>query len=110
MSETDRPLSYVGKKALRPDAVEKLTGQAIFVSDMTLPGMLHARVARSPHARARIKSIDTSRAAALAGVRAIVTGDELDYRVGLYLVDKFILAKGEVALATTNRQIMILIR
>jgi CO/xanthine dehydrogenase Mo-binding subunit len=89
-------LSYVGQKAGRPDMVEKLTGEATFVSDMVLPGMLHAQLKKSPHARARIKRIDTARAAAMPGVRAIVTGDELDYHIGLYIVDKFILAKGEV--------------
>lgn len=89
-------LSYVGKEASRPDSLEKLTGQALYVSDMSLPGMLHAAVLRSPHARARIVRIDVSRAKAMSGVRAVLTGAELDYRVGLYVVDKFILAKGEV--------------
>jgi CO/xanthine dehydrogenase Mo-binding subunit len=89
-------LSYVGRKATRPDMVEKLTGEAMYVSDMELPGMLHAQLKRSPHARARIKKIDTSKAAGMPGVRAIITGDELDYHMGLYVVDKFILAKGEV--------------
>ncbi len=89
-------LKYVGKPTERIDVKEKVTGQAVYVSDMVLPGMLYARVKQSPHARARIKSIDTSKAAALPGVRAIVTGDELDYTLGLYVVDKAILAKGEV--------------
>lgn len=89
-------LRFVGKEAGRPDMTEKLTGEAGFVSDMILPGMLHAQVKKSPHARARIKRIDTAKAAALPGVRAIVTGDELNYHIGLYIVDKYILAKGEV--------------
>lgn len=89
-------LKYVGKDHDRIEAVEKLTGQATYVSDMSLPGMLCALVLKSPHARAKIKAIDTSKAEALPGVRAVVTGDTLDYRVGLYLVDKYILAKGEV--------------
>ncbi len=89
-------LKNVGRKTDRIDSVVKLTGEATYVSDMTLPGMLYARVKASPHARARIVSIDTSRAQALSGVRAIVTGEELDYRLGLYVVDKAILAKGEV--------------
>ena len=58
--------------------------------------MLHAKVKKSPHARARILSIDTSRAEALPGVRAVLTGQELDYRLGLYVVDKDILAKDDV--------------
>lgn len=89
-------LAYVGKKAGRPDMVEKLTGEAMFVSDMELPGMLHAQLKKSPHARARIVRIDTARAAAMPGVRAVITGEELDYHIGLYIVDKYILAKGEV--------------
>ncbi len=86
----------VGADALRVDSIEKLTGQAMYVSDMALPGMLHAQVKKSPHARAKIKRIDTTKAAALPGVRAILTGEELDYRLGLYVVDKDILAKRDV--------------
>lgn len=98
MFEHSKPeaLKYVGHEATRPDMVEKLTGEATYVSDMALPGMLHAQLKRSPHARARIKRVDVSKAAGMPGVRAIVTGDELDYHMGLYVVDKFILAKGEV--------------
>ncbi|MBU0934183.1 MAG: xanthine dehydrogenase family protein molybdopterin-binding subunit [Spirochaetes bacterium] len=89
-------LSHVGKNGHREDTIEKLTGEAMYVSDMLLPGMLHAQLKKSPHARAKIVKIDYSKAAALPGVRAIVTGDELDYRLGLYVVDKRILARGEV--------------
>ncbi len=94
--ERTEDLSYVGREAGRADLVEKLTGEAMFVSDMSLPGMLHLQLKKSPHARARIKAIDAAAAAAMPGVRAIVTGDELDYHIGLYIVDKYILAKGEV--------------
>ena len=89
-------LKSVGKSEIRPDARVKLTGEATYVSDMVLPGMLYAQVKKSPHARAKILSIDTSKAEALPGVRAVLTGSELDYRLGLYIVDKYILAKGEV--------------
>jgi CO/xanthine dehydrogenase Mo-binding subunit len=89
-------LQIVGRETLRVDAVEKLTGEATYVSDLVLPGMLHAQVKQSPHARARIVSIDATKAANLPGVRAILTGDELDYRLGLYIKDKYILARGEV--------------
>ncbi|HCG64207.1 MAG: xanthine dehydrogenase [Spirochaetae bacterium HGW-Spirochaetae-4] len=91
-----RTLAYVGKSVLRKDTSEKLTGTATYVSDMVLPGMLYAQVKKSPHARARIVKVDISKAKALAGVRAVLTGDDLDYRIGLYIVDKNILAKGEV--------------
>ena len=89
-------LKYVGRKTRRIDAVEKLTGDAMYVSDMTVPGMLYARVKTSPHARARIVSIDTSAAEAIPGVRAVVIGKDLEYKLGLYVVDKDILARNEV--------------
>jgi len=98
MLETARAedLKFVGRKTDRLDSKPKLTGQATYVADMVVPGMLYARVKTSPHARARIVKIDTSRAEALTGVRAVITGEELDYRLGLYVEDKAILAKGEV--------------
>jgi CO/xanthine dehydrogenase Mo-binding subunit len=89
-------LQVVGHGVERLDTVEKLTGSALYTGDMILPGMLHCKVKRSPHARARIARIDTSKAEKLPGVHAVLTGDELSYRVGLYLVDKYILARGFV--------------
>ncbi len=89
-------LSHVGTSPEREDDSAKLTGSAMYVSDMSLPGMLYAQVKKSPHARAKIKRIDVSKAEAMEGVRAVITGEELDYRLGLYVVDKRILAKGEV--------------
>jgi len=89
-------LRHVGRDAIRVDAREKLTGEAIYASDMVLPGMLYAQVKKSPHARAKIKKVDTAKAASLPGVRAVLTGKELSYRLGLYVVDKDILAKEEV--------------
>lgn len=93
---TIKDTQLVGHKTRRVDSHEKLTGEATYVSDMVLPGMLYARVKTSPHARARISSIDTTAAAALSGVRAVLTGKDLDYKLGLYVVDKDILARGEV--------------
>jgi CO/xanthine dehydrogenase Mo-binding subunit len=89
-------LREIGKSPVRHDVADKLTGAALYVSDMTLPGMLYAQVKQSPHARARIRRIDVSRAERLPGVRAILTGHDLAYRLGLYVVDKDILAKDEV--------------
>ena len=83
----------VGRSPSRVEAVEKLTGAAVFASDLLMRGMLYAQVKKSPHARARILSIDTSKAERLPGVHAVLTGKELDYRLGLYVVDKDILAK-----------------
>src|SRR5580700_4250242 len=66
-------LRVVGTRPIRPDGVDKVIGRAAFGADMTMPGMLWGRVKRSPHAHARIKSIKTDKAAALPGVRAVVT-------------------------------------
>jgi CO/xanthine dehydrogenase Mo-binding subunit len=89
-------LRTVGADVPRVETVEKLTGDALYTGDLLLPGMLHAKVKQSPHARARILRIDTSRAEALPGVHAVLTGHELDYKLGLYVVDKDILAKDVV--------------
>src|SRR5260370_23588853 len=66
-------LRVVGTRPIRPDGVDKVIGRATFGADMTMPGMLWGRVKRSPHAHARIKSIKTDKAAALPGVKAVVT-------------------------------------
>ena len=67
----------VGTRPIRHDGLEKVTGQARYGADINLPGMLYGRILRSPHAHARIKSIDASRALALPGVEAVVTSAEL---------------------------------
>ena len=71
----DRPAEYkvVGSRPIRHDGVDKVTGKAKYGADYTAPDLLHGKILRSPHAHARIKSIDTSKAEALDGVRAIVT-------------------------------------
>ena len=66
-------LNVVGHATPRIDAVERVTGKAKYTGDIQLPGMLYARVLRSPHPHARIIRIDTSKARALPGVKAIVT-------------------------------------
>ena len=66
--------NVVGTTPIRPDGLDKVTGRAVFADDFHLPNMLHGKILRSPHAHARIKSIDASAAAALPGVRAVVTG------------------------------------
>lgn len=67
------PMSVVGHPTTRIDAYERVTGEAKYTRDMRLPGMLYARVLRSPHPHARMVSIDTTAAAALPGVQAIIT-------------------------------------
>ncbi|HSJ28880.1 MAG TPA: molybdopterin cofactor-binding domain-containing protein, partial [Acidimicrobiia bacterium] len=64
---------WVGTRSIRPDGLDKVTGRALFGADRHLPGMLIGVVVRSPHAHARIKSIDTSAAESMPGVKAVVT-------------------------------------
>ena len=85
----------IGKSVPRIDGVEKVTGSAIYAADMSLPGMLHAKMVLSPHAHAKIVGIDIEGARRIPGVKAILTGKDLPYRVGLYMVDKPILADGK---------------
>jgi CO/xanthine dehydrogenase Mo-binding subunit len=63
----------IGSQPISQDAVEKATGRAVYAFDIRLPRMIHGKILRSPHAHARILSIDTSRAEALPGVLAVVT-------------------------------------
>jgi xanthine dehydrogenase molybdenum-binding subunit len=72
MAQAQKEFSVVGKKTPRIDAYERVTGQAEYTGDIQLPGMLHARVLRSPHPHARIVSIDTSKAEKLPGVKATI--------------------------------------
>lgn len=96
---------HIGKPIDRAEALEKVTGRAVYVHDMELPGMLYAKLLHSPHARARIVSIDTSAAEALPGVKAVLTGKDTSHLIGLYMVDKRIIAsdiaryQGEVVAA-----------
>ena len=68
----------VGTRPLRPDGVDKVTGRAKYGADLHLPNMLVGKVLRSPHAHARIRSIDTARAEKLPGVKAVVTRDDFE--------------------------------
>ena len=67
----------VGSSPVRHDGTDKVTGRAIYGTDYTAPDLLHGKVLRSPHAHAKVKSIDTSRAEAHPAVRSVVTGDDL---------------------------------
>ena len=67
----------VGTRPIRHDGPDKVLGRARYAADIHLSGMLHGKILRSPHAHARIKSIDTSRALALPGVEAVVTAADL---------------------------------
>src|SRR4051812_42307708 len=73
----EKELKVVGTSPDRPDGVPKVTGLAKYGADFTLPGMLWGKILRSPHAHARIRSIDTSKAQALRGVKAVMTAADL---------------------------------
>ena len=76
--ETKSPGKYrvVGTRPIRHDGLDKVTGRAKFGADIQMPGMIHGKVLRSPHAHARIRSIDTSKAEALPGVHAVATSKD----------------------------------
>jgi len=78
-----RGFQVVGKAHRKVDGVDKATGRAVYTDDIQLPGMLHAKILRSPHAHARIVSIDVSRALALEGVHAVITGADLPIPYGV---------------------------
>src|SRR5574341_848388 len=75
--------SVIGKRLPMVDAPEKVTGAGIYTADMTMPGMLVGKLLHSPHPHARIRSIDASKAEALPGVRAVVTGREFPNKCGI---------------------------
>ncbi len=78
MSTNGKPkYKVIGTRPIRHDGVDKVTGRAKYGADIRLSGLLHGIVLRSPHAHARIVRIDTSRAEALAGVRAVVTAADI---------------------------------
>jgi CO/xanthine dehydrogenase Mo-binding subunit len=70
----DGHLKVVGTRPVRPDGADKVTGKALYGADLKMPGMIVGKVLRSPHPHARIISIDTRKARALPGVKAVVTG------------------------------------
>jgi CO/xanthine dehydrogenase Mo-binding subunit len=87
-------LKVVGTNVPRIDALDKVTGAAKFVDDIQFgPGLLHAKLKRSPYPHARIVSIDTRKAEALPGVKVVVTGQDYpEHYVGLYLLDRTVYA------------------
>jgi CO/xanthine dehydrogenase Mo-binding subunit len=101
-------LQAVGKRLPRVDARERVTGGAVYPADLKLPGMVHGKMLRSPHAHARIRRIDTTRAEALPGVLAVVTaGDFPELEIGasipmgeagydMWMVSQINMARGKV--------------
>jgi CO/xanthine dehydrogenase Mo-binding subunit len=77
MTTIEKPeYSVVGTRPVRPDGVEKVTGRAQYGADVQLPGLIQGRILRSPHAHARIVSIDTSEAEKVPGVFAVITAKD----------------------------------
>ena len=74
---SDNQFRIIGTRPIRHDGEDKVTGRAKYGADYALPGMLHGKVLRSPHAHARIKSINIDKALKHPGVRAIITGADL---------------------------------
>lgn len=73
----------IGARMRKVDGAGKVTGTTVYTDDIVLPGMLHAKILRSPHPHARIVSIDTSAAEAMPGVHAVVTGAEMPTPYGI---------------------------
>src|SRR4249919_1897246 len=72
-----RNFTSVGTRPIRPDGVDKVTGRARYGADFNMAGQLVGLVLRSPHAHAKIKKIDTSKAEKLKGVKAVITSADL---------------------------------
>src|SRR5512136_2195949 len=89
--------SPIGESIQRIDAREKVTGAARFADDLQFgPGLLYARIKRSPHPHALIKKIDARRALELPGVKAVATGADTPGFIGLYLQDRHIFCTDRV--------------
>ena len=76
-SYTDQEFNVVGTRPRRPDGMDKVTGRATYGADAFAPGQLVGRILRSPHAHAKIRKIDTSKAEKLKGVKAVITSEDL---------------------------------
>src|SRR5262249_24143650 len=68
--------SVLGRRPVRHDGADKVTGKAIYTADFSLPNLAHGRILRSPHAHARIRAIDTTAALKVPGVFAVVIGKD----------------------------------
>lgn len=94
MNAPEKPQTFrhVGTRPVRPDGIDKVTGKAIYGPDFVAPGMLHGAILRSPHPHARIVSVDTSKAEALPGVKAVATGADFP------TLESLLMAEGESAI------------
>ena len=78
-AKVESKFKVVGTRPVRHDGTDKVTGRAVYGADIQLPGLLHGKILRSPHAHARIRSIDTEHASAHPGVMAVVTHSDLPW-------------------------------
>jgi CO/xanthine dehydrogenase Mo-binding subunit len=76
MGNEGQTFKWIGTRPIRPDGVDKVTGRAAYSADFELPGMLEGAILRSPHAHANIRSINADKAAALPGVKAVITAED----------------------------------
>ena len=76
---SDGGFRVVGQSVRRLYALEKVTGRVRYVTDLVLPGMLHAKLLRSPYPHARLGRVDVSRAKTVSGVHAVVTSQDLGW-------------------------------
>ena len=88
--------SYVGQRLPKVDAVEKVTGRAVYVNDVKLPGMLYGKILYSAQPHARLKKIDVSKAKKLPGVKAVITGEDVPEIPLGFMRDNYPLKKGKV--------------
>ncbi len=98
-SGSARPVKgLIGTPVPRIDALEKVTGKIAYTGDLSMPGMLHAKILWSAHPHALIRGIDTARARALPGVQAVLTAEDIPgpNRYGIAVLDQRVLAEGKV--------------
>ncbi|MGE3537163.1 MAG: xanthine dehydrogenase family protein molybdopterin-binding subunit [Candidatus Tectimicrobiota bacterium] len=107
MAEATAEYKVIGTRPIRPDGADKVTGRAIYGGDMRLTGMLYGKVLRSPHAHARIKSMNLAKAAALPGVKAVIAASDFpeaadrianlgEMAVNVKLLSNNVIASGKV--------------
>jgi CO/xanthine dehydrogenase Mo-binding subunit/aerobic-type carbon monoxide dehydrogenase small subunit (CoxS/CutS family) len=98
LMEADTEDAVIGKAVRRIDAPSKVSGRLRYAGDMTMPGMLHVQVLRSPHPHARIVSIDTSAAEEMPGVESVITSADVpgEDGFGVFVNDQPVMARSKV--------------
>ena len=92
-------MRVVGKSITRKESIAKVTGDAKYVVDMKMEGMIYAKMLVSPYPHAKIVSINVEDAKKIPGVFAVLTGKDLPYKMGLYMRDKDVIAIDKVRYA-----------